>query len=317
MKALRILAVVLALAMIGYGVVLTTQSSDNVLSFEAMEYSTAEYVSDQVVTHIQTDLGNRSVLIRETNGSHVEVSYYTSDSDAIDFLYVAGVLTITDHQLSWIESLYRTFFAPFGVEEIVINIPQAQVNQLTIETSNGLIDIDGDHTYAAISLSSLNGDISVSDLTTALLDIECANGNIVLNDVSTDLEATLSSSNGNYIDKYSSHESLVVLLSNGSIDMSNVALVTTSVSTANGEIFISTSDFTTLNCSSLNGSIVVETGHSLDTTDYDEIYLSGSSIQFNNESPWYPANYWEGTGIRLVSLTTTNGEVLLTSLEGE
>ena len=289
-----LLRIALALVLIGIGGVIVfgivagdsienVFTEDNSYVYDEKTYSIDEFDS------INISLENKRITVLPSENDEIKLEYYFSDKDPV-------TVAITDNTLE-VENETEWFVGFFNMFSFIKNPAYSQFN-LYLPTSFGL----------DLSLSSMNGQIEVSDLNQFQdLTIWTSNGEIDLSNVEVAGDLSMHSSNGKLvIDDSTVLGSVVMYTSNGRVNIDGLTALDVEVTTSNGDIDCQNVTTDNLDLSTSNGVVEVQVNGA-----FEDYYLKMSTTNgsyYLNETKVIQNSYHDSLS-KKIECHSSNGNI--------
>ncbi len=294
----KIFKVALALFLIGVGIVATfaALSDEPIFATENQddfEYNELVYDANEF-TNFDFNFENRDFIIRPSTDGSVKITYYTTEKDTVVITEDTDTLTLVN-EVEWFNNWFNIF--NFAVNDdfydIYVYLPITEAYDLSIDTSNGTLDINDLNNIEILYFNTSNGMITVDNVTTQIMTLDTSNGAIRLTDVTIegDLEADTS---------------------NGRIYLTNVVIEDIDCYTSNGKIIAVGVDCENIKLRTSNGDIELE----LETIKEDyEVKMSTSNGDLTYDGIGVTSERFNEDGEYLADLHTSNGDITIEFME--
>ncbi|MDO4437702.1 MAG: DUF4097 family beta strand repeat-containing protein [Coriobacteriaceae bacterium] len=205
---------------------------------------------------VRSDFEN--VRFEQAAGDAIEIEYWTGNAQDIDIEGENGVLTlnVTSKPVDGV-MLDLSPAEAGGVQDTttVVRVPSTFAGAIEIESDAGEVFIEDLHELAEVSISNLNGDTVLNDVSAKKLSADHQSSDAMLSNVTTD-ELTVSNENGEVSLSGISTRTAEVASTNGSIILANVtASETLTCESENGEITAQNLDAAETEVESENGDV--------------------------------------------------------------
>lgn len=271
-----LLRIALALLLIGIGGVIVFGivagdsasnifSEDNSYTYEEKTYSVDELNS--IIIAVE----NKRITVMPSENDEIKLEYYVSEKDPVTVTTTSSTIEV-ENETEWFAGFFNLF--------AFLKNPEYSQFNLYLPSS---MELD-------LSLSSMNGEIIVSDLTHFKdLTIWTSNGEISLDNVNLTGSLSMHSSNGRLnIDDSSVTESVVMYTSNGRVHIDGLIADEVEVTTSNGDIDCQNVTTDSLDLTTSNGVIEVQINGAFEdyylkmATTNGSYYLNGSKVVQNS-----------------------------------
>ncbi len=264
---------------------------NNQIDYVATEtLDVTDEINDNEVWTIETNVDNMQVVLIPTDSNEIILTK-TYQEENFTFEWAINPETNTIYINQDIDDDHWNFNIDINLEEIMKMI---KPDIITIEVpSNLLLD--------EATLNTLNGTVTVENVSLNDLDIETANGRVTLENVSINNDINVKTANGNILINNISVDDLYADTSNGRIKVEDSVLNNITLDTSNGRIILE----------NINVDERVGVSAELDTSNGDirltNVYISSvdaktsnGDIVYNNEDTTFDVDF---------DKSTTNGSI--------
>lgn len=290
----KIFKLALALFLIGVGAVATFAALSDEPIFATVnendfEYNELVYDADEF-TMFDFNFENRDFIIRPSTDGSIKITYYTTEKDDVVITEDTDTLTLVN-DVEWFNNWFIGF--NFAVNDdfydVYVYLPTTEAYDLSIDTSNGTLDINDLDNVETLRFNTSNGMITVDNVTTQIMTLDTSNGAVRLTDVTIegDLEADTS---------------------NGRIYLTNVVIEDIDCYTSNGKIIAVGVDCDNIKLRTSNGDIELELTAAKE--DY-EVKMSTSNGDLNYDGIGVTSERFNEDGGFLADLHTSNGDITI------
>ena len=142
------------------------------------QFEEKSYTPDAQVSAVTIDVQDRDVTVELSDDGQVHIQYFESSKEFYDISVSGGVLTMTGAtDKSWIDYIGLAPSAEY--RKIVLQVPDAVLENLTITTTNEDITLPSLSVTGSVSLDSNGGDISFDSLDVGTaLTLNVKNGDV-------------------------------------------------------------------------------------------------------------------------------------------
>ena len=228
--------------------VLALESWDIVTDFDSLDVEVIPVLGTELkITHTYRELNDFTIDINTTTNTltienEVENYIFWNNFDNLFYLFGQGDKIIIEVPVDLILEDVE-----IGVLNGEVELTDVEVGLLSVDTSNGTIELDGITIAGDVTLQTSNGNINIKDVSGAFdLKVVSSNGRIYIRDVEF-IEYDLKTSNGDIDLKNLNVENqdgtyLDADTSNGSIELEDVYVLNVILDTSNGRIDYNNSD---------------------------------------------------------------------------
>lgn len=142
------------------------------------QFEEKSYTPDAQVSAVTIDVQDRDVTVELSDDGQVHIQYFESSKEFYDISVSGGVLTMTGAtDKSWTDYIGLSPSAEY--RKIVLQVPDAVLENLTITTTNEDITIPSLSVTGSVSLDCNGGDISFDSLDVGMaLTLNVKNGDV-------------------------------------------------------------------------------------------------------------------------------------------
>lgn len=142
------------------------------------QFEEKSYTPDAQVSAVTIDVQDRDVTVELSDDGQVHIQYFESSKEFYDISVSGGVLTMTGvTDKSWIDYIGLSPSAEY--RKIVLQVPDAVLENLTITTTNEDITLPSLSVTGSVSLDCNGGDISFDSLDVGTaLTLNVKNGDV-------------------------------------------------------------------------------------------------------------------------------------------
>ena len=142
------------------------------------QFEEKSYTPDAQVSAVTIDVQDRDVTVELSADGQVHIQYFESSKEFYDISVSGGVLTMTGAtDKSWIDYIGLAPSAEY--RKIVLQVPDAMLENLTITTTNEDITLPSLSVTGSVSLDCNGGDISFDSLDVGTaLTLNVKNGDV-------------------------------------------------------------------------------------------------------------------------------------------
>ena len=142
------------------------------------QFEEKSYTPDAQVSAVTIDVQDRDVTVELSDDGQVHIQYFESSKEFYDISVSGGVLTMTGAtDKSWTDYIGLSPSAEY--RKIVLQVPDAMLENLTITTTNEDITLPSLSVTGSVSLDCNGGDISFDSLDVGTaLTLNVKNGDV-------------------------------------------------------------------------------------------------------------------------------------------